>query len=240
MATVEKAITVKQESGVVAYVAEEFNDFFDDVVLTSHDFVIPRLKLIQSISKVVTNGEALPGEFRNNSNELIAANNKTVDVIILKLDKYWRSKQTTPEGKYLENGETFREPFTAENANLDWEFVREGKSFRRYITMDLYLSMAGDEDTVLRNMPMVLSLASSAYKTAKTLNTELQKMKLKGELPMQYVFTLGRKIEGAYSVPTLQRGRATTEGEQRGAAYWRNELRTQKVKIDGEETGDEA
>lgn len=241
MATVEKAVAVKQETAVPAYVTQEFDDFNDDILLTSSDLIIPRLKLMQAIMKSVSSGDAVAGEYRLSTGELLAGKAADLDVIVLKMDKYWRIKETKADGAYLEDGESYREAFTLENQNRNWNFEQDGKAWKAYLSLDLYLIQANDDgEEVFSQIPMIITLASSAYITAKKLYTEIQKLKIKGHTPVDYVFTLSRVNEGAYNVPVIKLGRETTVTEKKAAAFFRNQLRTQQVKIDGEESGDEA
>lgn len=227
-----KEVTVKQETAVPAYVMEAFDDFMDDTIMTSADYQIPRLSLMHGTSGAVTEGRAVIGEYRNSSGELVAARDTSVEFIICKMDKYWRIRETDKDGKYLEDGMSRREDFTLQNANRDWEFKEDGKHLRAYISLDLYLILANpDGEQVFAQMPMILTLQSTGYSAARTLNTELQKMKMQKLPPHAHVFVLSRRIEKVYCIPVITKGRKATSKEMEAAAYFRSELKTSKVTV---------
>jgi hypothetical protein len=230
-----KDVAVKQEAAVPAYVMEAFDDFGDDTIMTSTDYQIPRLTLMHGTSGAVTEGKAVIGEYRSSSGELVAGREQSIEFIICKMDKYWRIKETDADGKYLENGMSRREEFTLQNSNREWEFKEDGKHLRAYISLDLYLILANpDGEQVFAQMPMILTLQSTGYSAARTLNTELQKMKMQKLPAHAHVFVLSRKIEKVYCVPTIAKGRKTTAKEMEAAAYFRSELKTNKVTVSNE------
>lgn len=230
-------VAKKESNDVPAHVLGAYDDFDSDITLTSSDYRIPRLSLMQGTSKQVVEGDAKNGEYRKSSGQLIADKTTDLEFLIVKLDKYWRIKEVNLDGSYKKDGTMAREEWTRENDKRPWNYTQDGKAFRAYITLDVYLIIGcEDPQEVFRQIPMILSLQSTGYKAAQDMNTALQEIKVKGFKPLQFVFNLGRTIEGAYSVPTIKVGRKSTAAEMEAAAFFRNELKVNKVTTD-EETG---
>ena len=244
--TSKEVATTKQEKAIVpAHIASQFDDFDDDVVLTNQDYIIPRLKLLQGSSDEVKEGRGNVGEYMTNQGELLAAKDKDLELLIVKRDKYWSISEIDESGKKVKGGEWRREPFTLDNAQREWNFYDNGKKFSANIVYDNFVIVASADEKIFSQIPMIFSLSRSSARVAKDLNTKFQKLKTQGKLPVSVVYKFARKLEKSkdgdtFLVPTVMQGRDSTESEIEAAAYWRNELAKGKVKIDGEESGDEA
>jgi hypothetical protein len=228
-------VAKKESNDVPAHVLAAFDDFDSDITLTSSDYRIPRLQVISSTSKQAVEGDAKIGEYRKSNGQLIADKNTNVDIIVIKLDKYWRINETQPDGKYKPGGTTRREEWTRANDKRPWNFVEEGVHYKALLTIDVYLLLANEDgEEVFKQIPMIISLQSTGYRAAQDLNLEIQELKIRGFKVHQFVFTLGRDIDGAFASPTIKRGRQTTKQEMEAAAFFRSELQGNKVTTDEE------
>lgn len=234
-----KDVAVKQAAAVPAHVMEAFDDFGDDIEVGGALFEIPRLNIMQSTGKKAAKWESKVGEFRDNNGTLIASKTETVKFIVLKLELYWHIKQVTPDFKYMPDGEMYREPYTHQNKNRDWKFTKDGKTWQAYSTLDVYFIRANEDDDsnsemVMRQIPMVVSLQSKSFRAAMKFWTEIQNMKIQGKPAHSAVFELDRDIEDSFCSAKIKSYRLSTPIEMEAAAYFRNELKTNKVTVHDE------
>lgn len=240
-------VAVQQEKELAVFGAEVFDDFDSDIVTTSSDFIVPRLKLMQAGSDAVKEGNAQMREYRSNTGTLLARADEKLEVVVFKRDKYWTESEVqivNGQKKRVENGIFRTKEFTLENQRLPYEFEEDGKLFKRTLNYDFYLFQANsDGQEVQKNMPLILSLSSSASKVAREWYSKFTELKTQGKSPISHIFVLGtflKKENGqSWFIPTVELGRATTKEEQESAIFWRLSFQNRDIKVH-EETGDQA
>jgi len=235
-------VVEKEDKALAIVGASVFDDFDNDIVATSDDFKVPTLKLMQGSSDAVKERQANLGEYRNSLNELLADENVNLEVIIFKREKYWSENEIDARGKKIK-GTWKRRDFTLNNSTDSWQWEDEdGKTYTRAVTFNYYLILANPEgEQAFNQIPMIFSLSRSSMKAAKDINLILQELKIKGKLPVSTVIKLGRRLEknkdgDTFFVPTASQGRTSTKSEMEAAAFWRSELATKQVVVDGEES----
>lgn len=229
-------VQVGSAANLPAFISQEFDDWDDDVVSTSKDFIVPRLQLMQGGSDPVKEGNANPGEYRDNMGNTLAGKQEELEVICFKRDKYWSVSEVDDKGQKVKGGIWRKEPFTIDNQDAEWNFIEDDKFMKRTLTYDFFVLQANEDgEKVYDQLPKVFSLSSSATRAAKDWYTKFTNLKTAKKLPISVVFKLGRKIEkkdsNSWLVPVISIGRDTTRKEQECAAYWRAEFAHKDVKV---------
>jgi hypothetical protein len=237
-------VAVQQEKELAVFGAEVFDDFDSDIVTTSSDFIVPRLKLMQAGSDDVKEGRALMREYRSNTGVVLAKPDEPLEVIVFKRDKFWMISEVTADGKKVEGGLFRREDFTLANQSAQYRFTEEGKNLQRTLVYDFFLIKASEDPAeILKSMPVIFSLSSTSSKVARDWYTKFTLLKTEGKNPVSHVFVLGSYLEkkngNSWFIPTVSLGRATTKEEQESAIFWRLSFQNRDIKVH-EETGDQA
>jgi hypothetical protein len=200
--------------------------------LDTGDILIPRVLLMQSTSEAVGDGLAQFGDVVNSvTKEKLGDFNNAIDVIPLKPTKYWCISDmsgTTPKFMRIE-------PFTAQNANLPWEDMENGKPIRRDMSLDFYCLLSKEVE-LGDAFPVVLSFRRTSYPAGKTLASHLMKLGILGKPAFSKTVTLKllrqKKDTNTFAVWSVLPGRACTTDELSLAKTWATALSTVAVKVD--------
>ena len=158
--------------------------------VNSNDTIIPRIHLMQGLSKLVEEEKAKTGEFVNSQNEeVICPRDTALRFTPVKFWKTWVKLEANPGGKdkYIEEF-----PYTPTNCNLPREQVEEGKLIK-YMETHNHLVLLnkdieayskalenGDDDAIL--WPYLLSLKSTGLMASKSILSEMQKFKMASQM----------------------------------------------------------
>jgi hypothetical protein len=216
------------------------------------DVLIPRILLMQGLSKLVSAGECKPGDIvRSTTKEALAQKGGAVEIIPLTSWKTWTIFDCS--GKKPE----FRsiEPITSDNANAPLEYMIEGKPWRRDKTLNFYVLLPSDvakeqkaHEAIARGeypdtddvlFPCAISFSRSAYNTGKELATHFMKAQSFNITPASRVFKLGSRVvtndQGSWPVFELSKARPSTQVEITAAKKWYDILSNSQVRVHDEE-----
>lgn len=215
------------------------------------DVLIPRILLMQGLSKLVSAGERSTGDvIRSTTKEVLASKGTTFEIIPVLSWKSWTNFDCS--GKKPE----FRsiEPMTPENANAPLEFMVDGKNWRRDKTLNFYILLPQDivkeakaKEAILKGefpdtddvlLPAAISFSRSGYQTGKELATHFKKAEAFNIPPASRVFKLGTKLvsndDGTWPIFELSKHRPSTAVELEAAKRWYDTLRTAQVRVHDE------
>lgn len=230
------------------------------------DIMIPKLLLMQGLSKLVAEGTVGQGEIvRSTTGKSLAKKGESVSFIPLATFKTWVVEEKI--GPKYEFRRT--EPMTAANKDLPLEFVEGANSWRRSRCLNFYVLLPQDiarevsalkaaasgelpdpEDCLL---PCVLSFRRTSYPAGKILITHFAKADQFKVPPAVSVFKLSSDVVkndlGTFQVLAVAPDRKTTIEELTVCKKWHDTLQTANIKIDesdveevpvGENPGQEA
>lgn len=225
-----KEIAIK-ESTAMTY-SDYGSEYTGEAEVEAKDLIIPKFLLMQGLSKSVSDGKAVLGEIRDSlENKLLGGKDKSFEFIPLHHNKTWIIF-TEEKGK-LEY--TAQVPYTAENADWEWNTTIDGKKVRRDQAINIYAIIPSEiKDGIF--MPYLISYRRTSYNAGKQMLTKLQQMKIIERPWFTKTFKLGSKQEkndqGAYYVYTCEMGRDTKSEEIEAIKPWLKMLKSQTVKVD--------
>ena len=203
------------------------------------DIIIPKILLMQAISKLVEAEKAKQGDFIHSLDEVVVGAKEDRPVEFITLGMY-KTLQTFENDNYVKT-----EPLTVENTNLAYEEVIAGVKINRTKTMNYYVIRPDDVEN-MSVFPMVITFKRTSLKGGKKLATKLMMLEEFGAEIHAKTFKLVAKAEegekGKYYVMDVLDGRKTTEVETKHAIKWATKLQTTEVKVHDadEETKTEA
>lgn len=217
-----KAVAKAQPNAVA--LAPQWGQGGMGVGVSAEDVLIPKLLIMQQMSKLVVDEQAKSGEIiRSTTSEVLGGRGKPVRFIPLICNKVWAIFEM--EGK----SPKFRgiEPFT--DPTLPWEFTDGAKRMRRDQTLNLYALLPGDverEEAAIDKMaktgelnpndallPVLIQFRRTGFSAGKQVVTHFAKAGNFGKPAAISVLELdSEKIEGeqgTYFVPTVKYGGPT-------------------------------
>lgn len=198
----------------------------------SNDIVIPRLQLMQGMSKRVTAGEAKLGDLIDSvTGEVLADKDKSLTVIPFHMEKFFVVQKQIKQGNKIKYEYDHIEKITAENENAAWEYEHEGQIFKRVYTRNFYVLVPG------KVLPYVISYSSTSSKAGKELATEMYtKNPMMKRAPAATKIALGCKIEtnddGTFGVKTIKVVGDSSREEIALAYKWFQTVRKEETKVD--------
>lgn len=234
----EKALAPKTNGAVAAPLKDEWD--LGDV--DSRDIIIPRLLIMQSPSKYVQQDKAQFGDIVNSvSGEILGTarekDRKPVRFIPIKEEKSWTIFELSgskPEFRGVE-------PRTPVNENLEREYEKDGKKFKRYKTLNFFVLLEEDLKTMDMPLPYVVSFRSTSFKAGRVLSTHFVMCKAalqKGKMvpPPSTMFELsGVKTsndKGTFYVMDVKPVGPTPDEYVLVAAQWLKTLKTKAYQVD--------
>lgn len=210
---------------------------WEEETIDNEDLVLPTIRLNQATSKLVSDGVALPGEFRNTfdkQTKLGDAKNP-LEIIPFGTFKTWVIRV---------NGD-FKEivPVTPENIDWEWEEMDADENvIKREKWFNVYCLTPSDVKKG-EAFPAVLSFKGMSYKGAKSFATIVKKLQAFKKPMASRVFRVvaeqTKNDKGTFFVmKEVEMGRPTTTEELQAAHQWHTALKGQDVKVDYEETED--
>jgi len=220
--------------------AEMFSGFEDTSIGDARDLIIPKILLMQGLSKMVTDEKALMGEMRDSLDNMLLGNKeKPVEFIPLHMNKTWvifEEKNGKEEFKAIV-------PFTMENCDWEWNTVIDGVKIRRDQAMNYFCILPSEIDTG-EFMPYLISFRRTSFTAGKKLYTAKEKAKMFGRPMCSNVFKLlCRKTEndkGAFYVYDVEKSRTTTPEELKAIKPWFDIITKSSVKVDNTDLEEEA
>lgn len=205
--------------------------------------LIPKILLMQGLSKQVAEEKAQMGDFLNSlSNKVIGTGREKakedLKVVPIKMFESWvifeKIEQKKGEAKLEWKG---IEPLTA--ANADWALEDEdenGVPIRRDRALNFYVLLQSELDDP-RALPYLLSFRRTSYNAGRKLSTHFAQCRKAGVPPARDVFVLSATKEsndhGTFYVWDANPADEKITDEQLTEAYnWYQTLQTKDVEID--------
>lgn len=214
------------------------------------DILIPKLLLMQPLSKLVADGKAAPGDIvRSTDGHKLCDKAGSIEVIAFSTTKTYVISEKVKE-KYEFRG---IEPVTAENVDAPLEYMVDGKQHRRDRSLNFFALLPSDiekerkalkaiadsgempdTDDVL--LPIAMSFRRTSYGVGKFFATHFAKAGSFNLPPAVKVFKLGSKLEkndlGTFYVYTVEAVRKSTPEEIAACAKWYGQFQKATVTID--------
>lgn len=180
---------VKKESGQVAMSdAFKLTPDMPKQIIDGSDIIIPRLLVMQGLSTFVTEGKAKFGEIVDSLTlEALGGLGKEtnfVPLIQFKTVGYYE-KQGTANPKFIrrENWDA------AKHANLEWEFVENGKTIQANQELNFYVMLERDLEQP-GTFPYLLVFRRAGYRNGKKLMNHFMQTQARGFAPIGGIFAL--------------------------------------------------
>lgn len=142
-------------------------DAWGENEMSSQDLIIPKLLMMQPGSKMVVDGKATFGEFRNSVTGAKMGDLKNpVTVIPFAMEKTWIISTKTAKGGQYEYETTMR--VTAQNEEMKWEEMVDGVMVKREKIHSFYCLTPDNLRT-----PIILSIRGTSARTAKKIATQM-------------------------------------------------------------------
>jgi hypothetical protein len=226
-----------QTSGPLATI---YHDLMDDAPIDTSDLVIPKILLMQGMSKLVQEEKARLGEMRDSlDNSLLGSKDTPLEFIPFQVFKSWLIFHV--DGNKIEY--QGQEPMTAANASWPLEEIVDGKVIRRDKALNFFCVLPSEVEEGLF-FPKILSFRRTSYQAGKKLETWRAKLKAFNKPLAAKTFKLiSNKTEndlGVFYTFDIEAGRDTTEAELKAASQWRSVVAAKPVKIDDSDLRSEA
>lgn len=197
--------------------------------ISSSDLVIPKINLMQQISKEVKADRCKAGDIVETLHQGVLA--KRGEKFPFIAFQSWRELWTIQGPKGNEKI-IARHAVTPENENLPWRDVDQANvAISRQLVLCFYVLGTND----LEGLPYRLYFTKTSLKAGKVLSTELTVLKRKKRPPASRVFLLGQRIEvkdnNDYYVLTVQGDRDATPEEIGAGRTWYDTLQTPQLAL---------
>jgi hypothetical protein len=193
----------------------------------SEDILIPKILVMQKLSKFVDDGVAKESDFVSSvDGQVLGTNDKPLHAMIFDTFKTWT---------VFRNGE-FESiiPLTHENAELPYESREGGDVVTRNKTYNFYVLPVTDEGA--SDVPYVLSLSRSSSLAARKLLTMFARLRRMGKSSATKVIKFSTKKEkndkGSWYSVDFEIARDATSEELTNARFWWEQVRAKSVAID--------
>ncbi len=204
------------------------------------DIILPKILLMQGLSKFVADEKALMGEFRGSLDANLLGDKATpLEVIPFHVTKTWIIFENDEYSKQV--------PWSPENS--DWEWTGEAKvdnrvvKIRRDQSLNVYVLLP-KEVTEGLYLPYVVSFRRTSYTAGKKLVTAKEKLKRFGRPLASKAFLLSAKKEendkGSFYVWDIEQGRDTTIEEMGAVKPWFDMAQSSLLKVDETDLQEEA
>lgn len=209
--------------------------------IDASDMTIPEIRLAQNTSKVVTEGEASPGDLYNTlDSEVVAkysaknpAESKSLEVIIFDLTKTWVLQKYDPQKQQWVWHKTL--PITSKNAHWGRSIIGEDGQEMQVNHVLNYHVLLPSEISEDEAFPAVFRFRSTGLKAAKKMGVIIKKLQMKRLPSWHHTFILDRERQsndkGTFFVPKISKGRVCTKEEKEESFKWFNQLKVNSYKI---------
>ena len=226
-----KEIVTTEAKEMAALEAEMANAFGNQEV-SSSDIIIPKLMVMQGLSKLVIDGVAKFGDFVDSTTEQVIGNMKEpYEVVPFHMEKLWYiSKKVGDDYEFMKV-----EAVTLANENLPYEDMLNGEYIKRQMVRNFYCLQPDD-----MSLPLVVSFKGMSTKAGKQLATQMfLKNKSEGKQPPAFhILVSGEKTQndkGTFVTLKVAKGKASTLAEMKECLKWYVTINAGKTKVQEEE-----
>ncbi len=192
---------------------------------SAFDIVIPKIQLMQGLSKQVAAGQAKLGDYVDSvSKEVIGGIDKPLSAIPFHLEKFYVIQKS--------NGRRFEyvgyEKITPANENLPYDYEENGNKMKRVYTRRFYVLLEGSV------LPYTIDFSSTSSKAGKELATEMFVKNTMLKLPPPAsTINIGSVIvtndAGTFGVKTIKVTGKTKQEDIKRAFDWYKTVSKQEV-----------
>lgn len=203
----------------------------DEAPIRSEDILLPRLHLLQAVSKLVADGKAQMGDIVSTvTGKILGGRGKPVECIFIKrMPTVWQGVEPA-SGRLVSE-----ELVTAQNANRDFMGVDAyGNPVKFYMAYKFFALLPSD----LSGMVYEITFKSTSQRIGKQINSYFFECQGAKKSPARYVLMLSSRQEKnnkgqPYYVWELGHERRETTAEEFDRAYtWHKTLKQASVKVD--------
>lgn len=214
--------------------AQVMNEWGMANTLTAKDIIIPKILVMQGLSKQVTTGKAVMGEFRDSLNgKLLGDIEKSpLEFIPFLLEKVWIVfEERNGTMKY-----TKTIPMDAANENWPYEEVINGVKIKRDRTMNFYVLLPS-EVSAGGEIPYILSFRRTSARAGQKLATtmyvrNISANKTPASTALSLLGTRQSNDKGTFVVADVQEKRGSTPQEVASALAWVKRIKAGQTKVD--------
>lgn len=213
-------------------------EVFGDDGLDTSDLLISRLSLCQPLSKLVSEGRALPGEIVDSvSGEVLVKKGQSLEIIPVASYKEWNVLHLIDnQWKFIQ-----KVPFTIKTATWAKEAVTpEGIQVRNDLAMNFFVLIAGKE----QEFPYLLSFKRSSYYAGRKISTAIQKNLMLKRNISSTSFDLKSSLQTFdkfnFFVFDVEKKKDTTKEQMDIAKVWNERLSKAKANVEIHEDSEEA
>lgn len=226
-----KAVTKKEKNELAAFEGETWGAEGMD----NEDMIIPKLRLMQPMSELVTDGIATMGEFRDslNSDVKLGGVDAPLEFIVFSSFKTW---WIFKDGEYSETVS-----FGPDNAHWrgNWNIEENGVSINRSLLLNFYILTTKDIAEGVP-FPKVITFKGTSSDAGKKLATFLKMLQAVKMPASASVFSLNAKKEtndkGTFFVFDVAKARRSTPEEVEMGKMWHQTVASSnKYVVDTEE-----
>lgn len=168
-------VTVAQSTELVDTAMME--EWGTDNEMSSNDLVIPKILVQQGLSKFVTDGVAMFGDFCDSlTGEKLGSSKAPIKFVPIYMQKIWVIAEKIAGKERPE----FREviPVTPENENWPWEYEEDGKTFTRTFIRNFYALIPEK-----KGMCYIIPFKGKSARSGKILATQMYTTNKLSQLP---------------------------------------------------------
>lgn len=205
-----KELTVKPDGHALAVAQASEMDEWGGSPISAKDLVIPRIDLMNGLSKQVTEGNAAFGEFRDSLTNRKLGDLKTpFEIVPFMMRKFWVDYEKPLQGKkiYLR-----QYPVTPQNEDQKYERKERNEAGREYIVssdyvLQFFVLLAADVKEG-SDIPYLVTFRRTSLKEGKKLATQMYVTNRGGSIPPagKVVSLRSRKesnAENSWAVPEV-------------------------------------
>lgn len=208
--------------------------------LDASDIVVPKLLLMQGLSKFVTDGECSQGQIVDSLSKksvggitnIKSKEGKPVDLVAFSATKSWIDfEKIDGQWVYIK---TY--PLTGDNVGQPQEEIVNGVEVRRDRCMNFYVLLA-DQIAAGEAIPYVVSFRRTSMRAGKKIATMAAKLKALGNKPLAFKHILlsvvpMQKDDKTFWGFEVAEGANSTPAELKEAYKWHQTLKTVKARVD--------
>lgn len=242
-----RAVAV-QESNVPAVADAPIDEAWGTEGLDASDMLVPKLLLMQGLSKFVTDGDAQQGQVVDSlSKEVVggitnikAGTGDKVELVVFSTFKTWiEFEKIDDEYEFVKQF-----PMNASNVNLAQEEVVNGIEVRRDRCLNFYVllpSQIADGSA----LPYVISFRRTSMRAGKKISSMAQRLKALGRKPIAFkkvvlsVVPMQRDDKKWWSYE-MEEGENSSQAELNEAHKWYQVLKSATVRVDDSDLKEKA
>lgn len=207
---------------------------------TAGSIIIPKIMVMQGLSKGVTDGIAKFGDFVDSlTSEVLGSISKPFEFIPIHLEKeLYISENKSKDPSRKDFKYVRKEKLTAANENLPWSDVVNGVEVQRTQVFNFYVLNPKD-----MTLPYILSFKGKSLRNGKVFYTSaFVKAQMAGSFPPAYHYVLKGTKEsndkGTFVVIATERAQPSTKEEIGCAVQWKKQFSTGAVQAHDVEEND--